>query len=50
MIQFDDLKTFFHHDRNVNFDMIPPVITTLIPGLITIDSGDLKEGKDHEAN
>jgi hypothetical protein len=50
MIQFDDIKIFFHHVRNIKFDMIPPVITTLISGLITIDSGNLKGGKDHGTN
>jgi hypothetical protein len=38
MIQLDDIKAFIHHDRNNKFDMILPVITTLISGLVIIIS------------
>lgn len=36
MIQLDDLKAFVRNDRSSKMDMILPVITTLISGLIII--------------
>jgi hypothetical protein len=36
MIHLDDLKAFVHNDRNKTKDMILPIITTLISGLIII--------------
>jgi hypothetical protein len=36
MINLDDLKAFLHNDRSNKMDMILPVITTLISGLVII--------------
>ena len=36
MIHLDDLKAFVHNDRNKTKDMILPILTTLISGLIII--------------
>ncbi len=36
MIHLDDLKAFVRNDRNTSKDMILPIITTLISGLIII--------------
>jgi len=38
MIHLDDIKAFVHNDRNDKIDMVLPVITTLISGLIIIIS------------
>jgi hypothetical protein len=36
MIHFDDIKKFVHVDRDKRIDMILPVLTTLISGLVII--------------
>jgi hypothetical protein len=36
MIHFDDIKSFIHVDRDKRIDMILPVLTTLISGLVII--------------
>lgn len=36
MIRLDDIKSFIHVDRDKKIDMILPVITTLISGLVII--------------